>query len=33
MLGAEHLLADRQGAFDERPRPHKVALISKQAAE
>ena len=26
MLGAEHLLADRQRALVERPRPRKVAL-------
>ena len=33
MLGAEQLLADRQRALEERSRPHKVALVLKQAGE
>ena len=33
MLGAERLLADRQRALEERPRPRKVALGLKQAGE
>jgi hypothetical protein len=33
MLGAEHLLADRQRTLEERPSPPKVALRLKQGAE
>ena len=33
MLGAERLLEDRQCALEKRPRPHKVALVLKQAGE
>jgi hypothetical protein len=33
MLGAEHLLGDRQRALEERPRPRKVALVRKQQGE
>ena len=33
MLGAEHLLADRQRALEERPRRRKVALVLKQDGE
>jgi hypothetical protein len=33
MLGAEHLLADRQRAVEERPRPRKVVLVPKQDGE
>jgi hypothetical protein len=33
MLGAERLLADRQRALEERPRPHKVALGLEQEGE
>ena len=29
MLGAEHLLEDRQRALEERPRPRKIALVVK----
>ena len=33
MLRAEHLLADRQRALEERPRPGKVTLGVEQAGE
>ena len=33
MLGAEHLLADRQRTLAERSRPGKVTLIPKQSRE
>ena len=33
MLGAERLLADRQGALEERPRRREVALVLKQDGE
>ena len=33
MLGAEHLLVDRQRALEERPRRRKVALVLKQDGE
>jgi hypothetical protein len=33
MLGAEHLLADRQRALIERPRLRKIALDLKQAGK
>ena len=33
MLGAEHLLADRQRALEERPRRREVALVLQQQGE